>query len=324
MNELKLWSFLLHKLNQGIDCGLLVVAEAQEPSPGKPGFKMAIAADGEQTGTIGGGAIEHTMIDLLHQKLMDHDPAPAIRRLHYQSECDAPVSGMICGGYQSIIAMILSGQARRPIAHLVTRIESRQPAVLCLSPVGIDCSFHPKTPALYFNGLSETSFQYHECLAPLPTVYIIGGGHVALALSPILHQLDFRVIILDDRPPLETTPKIKATHHIMITPFTAIDSQIPDDNSSYAVIMTPSHCADELVLRQLIAKPLAYLGMMGSPEKISEIFGRLKQSGISHDALQSVHAPIGLPIYSHTPAEIAVSIAAELILVRNRPDNQPS
>ncbi|MBD3367277.1 MAG: hypothetical protein GF405_03745, partial [Candidatus Eisenbacteria bacterium] len=97
----------------------------------------------------------------------------------------------------------------------------------------------------------------------------------------------------------------------------SVSDHVPEGRRSFVCIMTYAHANDELVLRALIDKPLRYLGMMGSRSKVDAVFAHLMDDGVSEDALARVRAPIGLPIGSDTPEEIAVSIAAELVAVRN-------
>ncbi|MBN2571707.1 MAG: XdhC family protein, partial [Ignavibacteriales bacterium] len=87
---------------------------------------------------------------------------------------------------------------------------------------------------------------------------------------------------------------------------------------TYIIIMTPGHKSDEIVLRNTINKNVKYIGMMASPKKRDEIIQKLKKDGFDDKTLNRLHSPIGLPINSHTPAEIAVSIAGELVSVNNK------
>jgi xanthine dehydrogenase accessory factor len=100
---------------------------------------------------------------------------------------------------------------------------------------------------------------------------------------------------------------------VVVAPFAEAGRHIPDGPGTHVIIMTPAHTADEIVLRQIVARPVGYVGMMASPAKAAALLGRLQADGVAAEALSRVHAPVGLPIGSQTAAEIAVSIAAELI-----------
>jgi len=148
-------------------------------------------------------------------------------------------------------------------------------------------------------------------------VYIIGGGHVGLALSRILSTLDFYVVVIDDRPDIDTLKKNSFADEIICKSYLEVDKLIPEGDSVYIVIMTAGHKADRLVLEKLINKSVKYLGMMGSRGTVDEIFSSLQKKGISKELFRKVRAPIGIQINSHTPEEIAVSICAELIKIKN-------
>jgi len=92
---------------------------------------------------------------------------------------------------------------------------------------------------------------------------------------------------------------------------------VPEGFNVYVVIVTFAHKSDEQVLEQILGKNIKYLGLMGSAKKIETIFGRLKQKGFTEAQLKKIAAPIGYPINSETPAEIAVSIAAQVVAVKN-------
>jgi xanthine dehydrogenase accessory factor len=99
--------------------------------------------------------------------------------------------------------------------------------------------------------------------------------------------------------------------------YNTINDYIPTGDKEYVVIASFSHQYDKLIVSKLIEKKLNYLGMMGSKDKVKEIFDQLINEGISKESLENVKAPIGVPIKSETPEEIAVSIAAEIIQIKN-------
>jgi xanthine dehydrogenase accessory factor len=93
---------------------------------------------------------------------------------------------------------------------------------------------------------------------------------------------------------------------------------IPAGDNIYVVVMTLGYKSDETVIRSIVGKDLRYFGVLGSKAKMKTLMNALIADGVSKDRLSQIHAPIGLPINSHTPDEIAVSIAAEIILVKNK------
>ena len=156
-----------------------------------------------------------------------------------------------------------------------------------------------------------------EPLGRKEKLYIFGGGHVALPLAQMAHQVGFSLTVIDDRAEFASAERFPEAEECVVQapePFAAQLSLTGDD---YVVIVTRGHKDDYGVLRHLIQKPFRYLGMIGSKVKRNEIYDKLqKQDGIAAELLEKVHCPIGLAIGSETPEEIAISIIAELIQVR--------
>ncbi len=149
--------------------------------------------------------------------------------------------------------------------------------------------------------------------------YIFGGGHVALALDPVLRHVDFETTIIDDRAEYANPERFPDSVRTIVCDtfdhcFEEIDDELDED--SFLIIVTRGHRGDLQVLRQALRKPHKYLGMIGSRHKNSILFEQLLKEGFTQEELDAVYTPIGLEIKSETPEEIGVSIAAEMILVR--------
>jgi xanthine dehydrogenase accessory factor len=172
--------------------------------------------------------------------------------------------------------------------------------------------------AASFSLLPAGLWTFREEAGQRPVLTIIGGGHVGLALSRVMAGLDFHVRVLDDRAGLATLAANVYAQETHVVSYRGIGRHVEEGERSYAVIMTYGHLADEKVLAQLAVKKLRYLGLLGSPAKNARIFARLRKKGVTAAQLRKVHAPVGLPIHSHTPEEIAISIAAEIISIKNQ------
>ena len=149
------------------------------------------------------------------------------------------------------------------------------------------------------------------------TVYVIGGGHVGLAVCQALVPLDFRIVVLDHRADVATMHQNTWAHEKITTPFTELMTHIRPGDRSYVTIVSTSFDSDATALETLIAHPFRYLGLMGSAAKIRHIFQHVRERGITEEQLAGVRAPIGVPIINCTPAEIAISIVADLIHTRH-------
>jgi xanthine dehydrogenase accessory factor len=151
------------------------------------------------------------------------------------------------------------------------------------------------------------------------TVYVFGAGHCGKSLIPLLSMVGFRTVIVDDRADFANADRFPDADLVSVpASFQNALEALPVDERSYLVIMTRGHLFDRAVLAQALRTPAAYVGMIGSKKKIAQTFEALRELGFTDDDLARVHAPIGVAIGAETPEEIAVSIAAEIIQVRNR------
>jgi xanthine dehydrogenase accessory factor len=164
---------------------------------------------------------------------------------------------------------------------------------------------------------------YIDPLTPAPRLYIIGGGHVGWHLARVAADAGFRIHVIDDREKFanrERFPMADAIH-VEDIPEWLHRAELPA--SSYVVVVTRGHTHDFDALRTLSARDLRYRGLIGSRAKVARVFDALQGEGLAHECLERVHAPIGLDIGAVTPAEIAISILAELIAVRHGRDVTP-
>ena len=147
-------------------------------------------------------------------------------------------------------------------------------------------------------------------------VYIFGGGHVSQALVPAIAAVGFRPVVYDDRPEFADQALFPQAEAVLCGDFAALSEQVAVTADDYVVIMTRGHQADYEVLSQTLRSGAKYLGCIGSRKKLALCRERLLAAGFTAEEYARLHAPIGLAIGAETPAEIAVSVAAELIAVR--------
>jgi xanthine dehydrogenase accessory factor len=153
-------------------------------------------------------------------------------------------------------------------------------------------------------------------LAPAPRLYIIGAGHVGWHLSKAAVETGFRVQVVDDREKFANRERFPDADAIVVEPIADWLHRADIPSSAYVVIVTRGHQGDLEAMRALAARDLRYLGLIGSRAKVARIRTLLLAEGMPSECLDRVHSPIGLAIGAVTPAEIAVSILAELIAVR--------
>jgi xanthine dehydrogenase accessory factor len=144
---------------------------------------------------------------------------------------------------------------------------------------------------------------------------IFGGGHIAQCLATIAVNTGFSVTVVEDRP--EFASSFKEARYVVCKP-EEYEKTDPASNSDFAVICTRGHKTDGDALRYCLGKNLEYLGMIGSEKKVSALFDSLIAEGVVQSELDNIYAPIGLDIADALPAEIAVAIIAEILLVKNK------
>ena len=162
-----------------------------------------------------------------------------------------------------------------------------------------------------------------EPVLPAPRLLIAGGGHVARALAAQAWLVGFEVTVIDDRPEFTHPDRFPDGVATRCGPIAQQLADLPITPDTYVVIVTRGHRHDADALRACLHSSAAYIGMIGSRRKVKTIFEHLRHDGIQEDLIQRVRSPIGLNIGSETPAEIAVSIMAEVIMLNRRRDGRP-
>ena len=158
-----------------------------------------------------------------------------------------------------------------------------------------------------------------EPILTAPTVYIFGGGHIALTLAKTAKLLGFKIVVIDDRPEYANAQRFPEAEFALAEDFARSFQKLAIDRSSFVVIVTHDHKADETVLEGALSTEARYIGVIGSKTKNLAIFSHLLSKGIPQKQLNRVHAPIGVRIHAQTPEEIAISILAEIVGVRRAP-----
>ena len=150
-----------------------------------------------------------------------------------------------------------------------------------------------------------------------PTLLIVGAGHIALPLAQLGKLCDFDVVVLDDRASFANAERFPMADQVIAAPFEAALREFPLDEDTYIVLVTRGHQHDVACLLEVLDRPSAYRGMIGSRRRVRSVFQLLEEEkGIARERFERLYSPIGLDIGSETPAEIAVSIMAEIIKVR--------
>jgi len=164
---------------------------------------------------------------------------------------------------------------------------------------------------------------YVEPYVALPTLYVLGCGHVGRALVSLGHWLGYRVVAWDDRPELATADNVPDADARLSGPLAEALAAQPIDARTYVAVVTRNVGLDRELLPQLLATPAAFIGVMGSRRRWQETRRQLLADGLPAERLTGVNAPIGLEINAESPAEIAVSIIAQIIMAQRGGDGRP-
>ncbi len=313
-------------------------------TPRSAGSKMIILPDGI-LGTIGGGAMEGQVIQKARDEVLKTGQ-PQILRYTMSGDANATL-GLACGGncdvllacmrseYEPVFAAAAQAEADGVPAWLVYILDGRdgrEPFQICVNVgarqlVGkIECDakfardilLNPIRVAIH--GDSADGVQYFvDDVGSAPQMFLFGAGHVSCEVAKLAVGVGFQVTVFDDRPDYCSEVRFPDCSCVVLPNFDEIPP-LPLDENSYIVIMTRGHSHDREVLEWALRQPHRYLGMIGSRTKRDALYRMLNAKGFSMDELQAVKCPIGLSIRAETPAEIAVSVMAEIIAERRRED----
>jgi xanthine dehydrogenase accessory factor len=298
---------LLDLLNQIVECSersqplaVCVLVRTRGSTPQKAGAMMLVLPDGQTVGTIGGGCVEAEVRTHALRQINEGKDQLLSFDLNHDVGWD---DGLVCGGTMTVAVQVISSSANG-LAYREARDRLAGGASGDLQ-------------------ISILDNRFSLPIEPAPKLIIAGAGHVGEALAAVARQMDFAVTVVDDRPDY-ASPLRFPNATILIGPVETELAKLQLNDQSYVVIVTRGHRRDALALAAVVRSNAKYVGLIGSKQKIVHILKELADQGVSADQLARIHAPIGLNIGAVTPAEIAVSIGAELIAVRRNQADNPS
>jgi xanthine dehydrogenase accessory factor len=164
-----------------------------------------------------------------------------------------------------------------------------------------------------------------EAYRPPHELVIVGAGHIAIPLAEMGRLLGMRVTVLDDRPDFADASRFPAASRVLRVDFSDPFAEVPLGPGTHLVLVTRGHRYDYDALRSALDRSagIGYIGMIGSQRRVRATFEQLRREGVPADRLRAIHAPIGLDLGAETPAEIAVAVAAEIVLRRRGGTGRP-
>lgn len=335
---------LFRKLEEYLERGegavLVTVTASSGSTPRGTGSRMLVTKDGIVCGTIGGGAVEYRASEKAAEVLRDRVSCARGFTLTRDQVADI---GMVCGGNVTVYFQYVDpddGEFRDLVRQVEQALEREEDSWLVLDITRETCwSMELCTERDVKEGKGicrdlireqgETVFGnralqveaggrqlYLEPLVQGGTVYVFGGGHVARELVPLLSHVGFSCVVMDDRPEFADPAAFPQAKRTVAGDMNRIGDYLQITSRDYVCIMTRGHQFDYYVQRQALAAKPRYIGVMGSRNKIRVVTEKLMGDGFSREEIETCHMPIGTAILAETPAEIAVSIAGELIRVR--------
>jgi xanthine dehydrogenase accessory factor len=332
---------------------LATVTETRGSTPQKPGSSALFNRSGLVAGTVGGGVLEGKVCERAIECLKSGKPEHIVFNLDSNTEGGEDA---LCGGIISIlIDPCLSGHIDA-FKDLRTACKERIPGILLTIIINNDSTEistnrywitrdsiksapEPLIPYLEneidrlitesssrnfvelkhpINGIEPSQIILVEPVVPLPRLIIAGAGHIGRALAYIAGMLDFEITIIDDRKEYANSDNIPYADHIINDDIGNAISDIDKGRDAYIVIVTRGHRDDGNALKACIGTNTAYVGMIGSKTKVALMKKEFLKKGWATQAQwDKIYTPIGLDIKSQTVEEIAISIAAQLIKVKN-------
>lgn len=335
------------------DLVLVTVTGAEGSTPQKPGSSALFNHKGLLAGTIGGGVLEGKVQKIARQVLQSKEPVLYNFRLDNSISngedalCGGKISVLIdpfLSGYIPLFKEIRkSAEERVPgiLMTTVTKADNEKVAVRRywiteilrksipdnLKPViepeirsllsGSD-SYDFREIQLPGSGGEPSLIIYLEPVIPPPRLIIAGAGHIGKALSLVGSMLDFEVTVIDDRPEFANHENIPLANHIVVDDIGKAIRRIDKRSDTFIVIVTRGHKDDGDALRACIDSDAAYIGMIGSKNKVALMLREFIEKGwATQEQWDKIYAPVGISIKSKTVEEIAISIAAQLVQVKN-------
>jgi xanthine dehydrogenase accessory factor len=333
-----LLSIMKKKLLEKEGVVLAVITACSGSTPRGVGAKMLIGSAGRLGGTIGGALPEHLAIEEGQKLLAEKHSAVRDYILHPNEAADI---GAKCGGefsvylkyfdpgdsrFLSFVDAGLSCIDSGKLSWFIMEIGGERGALGIAGEQGI-VAWVDESAGVDFTADLEKSVTVTQrggrtwLIDPLVRsgiVYIFGGGHVAQETVPLLAHLGFRCVVFDDREEFTRKEIFPAAEKTITGDFNHIAADISVTGDDYIVVLTRGHVFDFQAEAFALGTAACYVGVIGSRTKLKFVSEKLEARGFTPEQIQAerVHAPIGIDIESNTPAEIAVSIAAELILIR--------
>jgi xanthine dehydrogenase accessory factor len=277
----------------------------------RPGARLLLLPNGKHVGSISGGCLEEDLRERAGRVLATGCSEIAT----YDTIADNDLVWGVGLGCQGLVRIFIERlPALRPgwVRTLTANLTSRRKTAVAVVFGGTD----PTGTALASELTPGTTPDnvFHETIRPPPALVVFGAGDDARPVVRIAKDLGWHLTVADARTSYATTARFPEADSIVSGPVSALADQVAPDEHSFAVVMTHRYADDHSLLRALLPRPLAYLGVLGPRKRTDRLLAQLDAEGlpIHPDMLEKLHAPMGLDLGGSTPESVALSIVAEV------------
>ncbi len=300
-----LWEELFYSVKKYEKAMMLTIIDKRGSAPRGIGTSMVVLPDSSIYGTIGGGPVENELIN------------DAVKFLNQEKSCilEKVFSGdiAVCGGRIKVLLQFFSERDSDFLDKILKKYNNGENIFIATDLKTFEKKLIEEKNVDRFNGEGY----FVQTVKAHPELIVFGAGHIAVPLVSIAQLCDFNVSVFDDRDEFAKAERFPAAKRVVKCDFNNIMQDVKFTNNTFFVLVTREHAHDEILLKQILGKQYKYLGVIGSKNRIKTVKKKLIDAGFDKDEIERLHSPIGIKINSETPAEIAVSIAAELIKVKN-------
>lgn len=310
---LALWKSLAEELERGRKAFLVIVVASRKGSPGTQQSALLVSESGRTVGTIGGGAMEKRVVRDATKALRSNKSSTQLSVLVHKDLNSESDSGLICGGGQKNWMTVVDRSVLKPVKAFLSALKRGEPGSLTIE--GGAWRFSREEGGQEKVRLEGTAGDWRLQLSSFNRrkVAIFGSGHCGMALGRQMRWLNYNVTIVDPGGLRSDASWVDESVRVVEREYESAAGVISHPEITFAVVVTPSYRDDVSALRGLLAQPFPYIGVMGSPSKIVKIRKALADAGFGEENWCRITAPVGLPIESDTPEEIAVSISAQIL-----------
>jgi xanthine dehydrogenase accessory factor len=327
-----IWESAAVLAREGTSAALATISRRRGSLPMASDAKMLVTGDGKRCGTVGGGCVEADVIEQALAAAKAGEPASVKHNLNADLAGDI---GLSCGGSAEFFLEPLVGDVSMVDLYqrVANAIRERVPTTVYTA---VDWSGGPRKAArigsdvitvgefeLPIGAGDDSSIQLDEAsqvlvepLPRLPRVVIFGVGHVGAEIAKLASNVGFHVVAIDDREDFANAERLPWVHDVRAADFRTVLDNFVFDEDDFVLATTRGHSFDAYIIERTASSRARYVGMLGSKRKKAVVLEALKDAGVPKEALARVRTPIGLDIRADTPAEIAVSVVAELVQIR--------